>query len=210
MWTDGTVRLLALPSLSEITRVNLQSDVQVRDVCILHHVEDLGSGDAIGISSFLVAGMGDGSVIAFSIQTPVRPANNQISSQQLAAELSRPEESKYSLTGRRRVVLGTRPISFANFLSGNQLCIFASSNRPTVIYIKNSQLLFSMVNVGEVSSIAPFHSALFPDCLAMASDSRLMVCTLDTIQRVHVERVNIDAEPSRICYADSVGVYGGE
>lgn len=210
MWTDGTVRLLALPSLSEITRVNLQSDVQVRDVCILHHVEELGSGDAISLSSFLVAGMGDGSVIAFSIQSPHRSASNEISRQQLATELSCPEEAHYSLTGRRRVVLGTRPISFSNFLSGNQLCIFASSNRPTVVYVKNSQLLFSMVNVDEVSSVAPFHSALFPDCLAMASDSRLMVCTLDTIQRVHVERVNIDAEPSRICYANSVGVYGGK
>lgn len=214
MWTDDTVRLLALPSLTEITRAHLQSDVQVRDVCILHHVEDVrsgeeGEGQRVGLVSFLVAGMGDGSVITFSIQTALRPANNEISAETLIAELSNPVLAKYALTGRRRVVLGTRPISFASFQSGDKLCIFASSNRPTIIYVKNSQLLFSMVNADEVSSVAPFHSALFPDCLAMASDSRLMVCTLDTIQRVHIEKVNIDAEPSKICYANSVGVYGG-
>lgn len=94
--------------------------------------------------------------------------------------------------------------------SEGNLCGFAACDRPTVIYVRNSQLQFSIVNTGEAVSMTPFHSQLFPDCLAIASDDSLMVSMLDNIQKVHVEKVDMDEDPHHICYLEQMSTYGGK
>lgn len=46
--------------------------------------------------------------------------------------------------------------------------VFAASDRPTVIYASNRKLMFSNLNENDVSHIASFNSASFPDSLAIA------------------------------------------
>jgi hypothetical protein len=40
-----------------------------------------------------------------------------------------------------------------------------------VIYSNNRKLLFSNVNLKEVTQMAPFHSESFPECLAIATET---------------------------------------
>lgn len=89
------------------------------------------------------------------------------------------------------------------------MCAFAACDRPTVIYVTNGQLQFSMVNTSEAVSMSPFHSEMFPECLAISSESSLMVCILDTIQKVHIEKIELDEDPHHICYAPKHSIYGG-
>ena len=67
------------------------------------------------------------------------------------------------LTDRKKVSLGTQPITLRTFSSKNTTHVFAASDRPTVIYSSNKKLLYSNVNLKEVSHMCPFNSAAFPD-----------------------------------------------
>lgn len=67
------------------------------------------------------------------------------------------------LTDRKKVSLGTQPITLRTFSSKDTTHVFAASDRPTVIYSSNKKLLYSNVNLKEVSHMCPFNSAAFPD-----------------------------------------------
>ena len=67
------------------------------------------------------------------------------------------------LTDRKKVTLGTQPISLRTFSSKGTTHMFASSDRPTVIYSSNKKLLYSNVNLKEVNHMCPFNTAAFPD-----------------------------------------------
>lgn len=126
MWTDGTVRLLSLPSLEEVSRVSLGTDVQVRDVLIMHHVEAAalagGMASKVNFASFLLAGLGDGCVISYSLGiNPVGrvfdvvevSSGNSVSAEELEGLQAGAE---YCMHSRRRVALGSRPIAFSSFV----------------------------------------------------------------------------------------------
>lgn len=55
--------------------------------------------------------------------------------------------ASYTLSEKRKLSLGTTPISLSTFYSSGSLNVFASSDRPTVIYSSNKKLLFSNVNL---------------------------------------------------------------
>jgi hypothetical protein len=64
------------------------------------------------------------------------------------------------LTERKRVSLGTKPITLRRFRSAGESHVFAASDRPTVIYSANKKLLYSNVNEDEVQLPALFvHAA---------------------------------------------------
>ncbi|MQL89140.1 hypothetical protein Taro_021718 [Colocasia esculenta] len=67
------------------------------------------------------------------------------------------------LSDRKKVSLGTQPITLRTFSSKDTTHVFAASDRPTVIYSSNKKLLYSNVNLKEVSHMSPFNSAAFPD-----------------------------------------------
>lgn len=58
MWTDNSVRLLALPTLQELCRVSLGVDTQARDL-LLVTLED---------TTYLLVGLGDGTLITFVVE----------------------------------------------------------------------------------------------------------------------------------------------
>lgn len=72
----------------------------------------------------------------------------------------------------------------------SMVSIFASGDRPTVIYSSNSKLLYSNVNVpGEVGYMTFFNCRSFPDSLGLALSNSLMIGTIDEIQKLHIKTV---------------------
>ncbi|GAB5037076.1 dna damage-binding protein 1-like, partial [Nannochloropsis oceanica] len=164
MWTDMSVRLLSLPTLEGRHRCELGGDTQARSVLLTTFQDD---------HHYLLVGLGDGQLASY----PLAFTGDQL-----------------SLGPRKKVSLGTQPLSLTPFSSHSSsspsLCVFASSDRPTVIYSSNGEkLLFSNVNTPEVTLMAPFHSPLFPDCLALASEGGLRIGTVDDIQKLQVQTV---------------------
>jgi DNA damage-binding protein 1 len=143
-----------------------------------------------------MVGLGDGSIITFTIDM-----NNTL------------------LLNRRKNVLGTHPIHFTSFFNNNELCVFASCDRPTVIYHRNGKLLFSVLNLNnnnssnskkDVTSMAPFHTELFPNSLALVSASTtLMIGNIDDVQKLHVQTFKLGQSPRRIAYSSKCGVFAG-
>jgi DNA damage-binding protein 1 len=83
---------------------------------------------------------------------------------------------------RKKIALGTRPILLRPFRSRGAAAVFAASDRPTVIYSANRKLLYSNLNENEVSHMAPFNTAAFPDSLALGKPDSLLIGAIDEIQ----------------------------
>lgn len=197
LWTDNTVRLFALPSLLEVTRVSLGVDVQVRAV-LLAALSGVSSSQqqTCNHSVHLLIGLGDGRVFTFLLTVGGEDEG--------AVGLP-------VLSDRQEVQLGSRPISFSLFLHEQVLCVFASCDRPTVIFSRsrhNAKLLFSPVNItDDVTQMAPFHSQFFPHCLAMTSESGLLIGTIDSLQTIHVQSYPLRESPRHICFHEDSATY---
>ena len=174
LWTDNTIRLLALPTLQQVSSTALGVDTQVRAV-VLSILEG---------SAYLLVGLGDGVLITFSVCL---------------------SEGLPVLTDRRSVTLGTRPISLNNFTNAGKSCIFAACDRPTVLYPHNGKLMFSIVNIHEVTGMAMFHCEMFPECLAMCSEGGLTIGSVNEIQKVHIQTFPLGEAPKRLCHCAHEG-----
>ncbi|XP_072969615.1 DNA damage-binding protein 1 [Typha angustifolia] len=106
------------------------------------------------------------------------------------------------LSDRKKVCLGTQPISLRTFSSKDTTHVFAASDRPTVIYSSNKKLLYSNVNLKEVSHMCPFNSAAFPDSLAIAKEGELSIGTIDDIQKLHIRTIPLGEHARRICHQE--------
>lgn len=62
-----------------------------------------------------------------------------------------------------QVVLGTQPTTLRRFRSLSSTNVFACSDRPTVIYSSNHKLVFSKVNLREVTHMCPLNAEAYPN-----------------------------------------------
>ncbi|KAE8706609.1 DNA damage-binding protein 1 [Hibiscus syriacus] len=129
--------------------------------------------------SYLLCALGDGHLLNFQVSM-----------------------SSGELTDRKKVSLGTQPITLRTFSSKNTIHVFAASDRPTVIYSSNKKLLYSNVNLKEVSHMCPFNSAAFPDSLAIAKEGELTIGTIDDIQKLHIRTIPLGEHARRICHQE--------
>ncbi|KAF4398471.1 hypothetical protein G4B88_025450 [Cannabis sativa] len=129
--------------------------------------------------SYLLCALGDGHLLNFLLNT-----------------------STGELTDRKKISLGTQPITLRTFSSKSITHVFAASDRPTVIYSSNKKLLYSNVNLKEVSHMCPFNSAAFPDSLAIAKEGELTIGTIDDIQKLHIRSILLGEHARRICHQE--------
>ncbi|GFX77483.1 DNA damage-binding protein 1 [Trichonephila clavipes] len=184
-------------AISDICAVGLWTDISIRIVHLPSlkelHKEMLG-GDIIPRSilcttfenmHYLLCALGDGSLFYFTIN---------------------PKTGK--LADRKKVTLGTQPTVLKTFRSLATTNVFACSDRPTVIYSSNHKLVFSNVNLKEVSHMCPLNSAGYPDSLALANDHALLIGTIDEIQKLHIRNVPLGESPRRIAYQEDTQTFG--
>eukprot|EP00271_Cylindrocystis_brebissonii_P010251 TRINITY_DN26392_c0_g1_i1.p1 TRINITY_DN26392_c0_g1~~TRINITY_DN26392_c0_g1_i1.p1 ORF type:complete len:1092 (+),score=241.19 TRINITY_DN26392_c0_g1_i1:211-3486(+) len=107
------------------------------------------------------------------------------------------------LSDRKKLSLGTQPITLRTFRSKDAQHVFAASDRPTVIYSSNKKLLYSNVNLKEVTHMCPFNSQAFPDSLAIGKEGELIIGTIDEIQKLHIRTVPLKEQPRRIAHQES-------
>ncbi|KAK6917109.1 Cleavage/polyadenylation specificity factor, A subunit, C-terminal [Dillenia turbinata] len=179
------------PNYSHLAAVGMWTDISVRifslpDLNLLTK-EQLG-GEIIPRSvllcafegiSYLLCALGDGHLLNFLL------------------DLGTGE-----LIDRKKVSLGTQPITLRTFSSKSTTHVFAASDRPTVIYSSNKKLLYSNVNLKEVSHMCPFNTSAFPDSLAIAKEGELTIGTIDDIQKLHIRSIPLGEHARRICHQE--------
>lgn len=151
------------------------------------------STESSTITTYLLVGLGDGALITFELFQDSSLSSGVI-----------------DIRNRRKVVLGTHPISLTMFHNMGISCVFASCDRPTVISTRNKKIVFSVVNIPEVTGMVPFHSECFPGCLAFSSEGSLTIGNLDEIQKLHIQTIPLNESPSRIAYSPQCSLYAGE
>eukprot|EP01027_Heterolobosea_sp_BB2_P002893 GEZU01004339.1.p1 GENE.GEZU01004339.1~~GEZU01004339.1.p1 ORF type:complete len:703 (-),score=229.06 GEZU01004339.1:788-2896(-) len=131
--------------------------------------------------NYLLCGLGDGHLFSFKVDAGTGALND-----------------------KKKISLGTQPIHLSTFSSKGETNVFAASDRPTVIYSNNQKkLMYSNVNLKEVNSMCPFNSENFPDSLVFSTENRMMIGTIDEIQKLHIRTVPLGEQPRRICYHES-------
>ncbi|KAG2392717.1 hypothetical protein C9374_011442 [Naegleria lovaniensis] len=137
--------------------------------------------------SYLLCGLGDGHLFSFKMA----------------------DRGMGILTDRKRINIGSKPVMLRPFLSkDNQLNVFATSEKPTIIYSRNQKLVYSNVNLGEVTDMCPFNHESFPDHLAIANENSILIGQIDEIQKLHIKTVQLHAQPMKICHQPSSKSYG--
>ncbi|OWZ04928.1 DNA damage-binding protein [Phytophthora megakarya] len=126
---------------------------------------------------YLLVGLGDGSLMNYELNV-----------------------ERGTLGTRKRVSLGSQPLSLSTFRSKNMTHVFAACDRPTVIYSNNNKLLYSNINSKEVNVMCPFDSESFPECLALSSEEELTIGTVDDIQKLHIQTFHLNEWARRIAY----------
>lgn len=112
------------------------------------------------------------------------------------------------LSNKKRVTLGTQPTVLRSFRSLSTTNIFACSDRPTVIFSSNHKLVFSNVNLKEVTHMCSLNAEAYPDSLALATDSTVTIGTIDEIQKLHIRTVPLGETPRRITYQEHSQTFG--
>ncbi|KAJ4748371.1 DNA damage-binding protein 1 [Rhynchospora pubera] len=181
---------------SSLAAVGMWTDISVRIFSLpgleLFKKENLG-GEIIPRSvllcafegvPYLLCALGDGHLFSFQLNI-----------------------SNGALGDRKKVSLGTQPISLRTFSSKNTTHVFAASDRPTVIYSSNKKLLYSNVNLKEVSHMCPFNTAAFPDSLAIAKEGELSIGTIDDIQKLHIRTIPLGEHARRICHQEKTRTF---
>ncbi|KAG9510937.1 DNA damage-binding protein 1, partial [Fragariocoptes setiger] len=113
-----------------------------------------------------------------------------------------------SLSDRKKVTLGTQQTTLKTFRSLATTNVFACSDRPTVIYSSNHKLVFSNVNLKEVSHMCPLDSEMYPDSLALTNETSMLFGTIDEIQKLHIRTVPLHESPWKIKYQESTQTFG--
>ena len=182
LWKDISARILKLPDLTESCKEFLGSEVIPRSIVI----------EILEYLPYLFVSLGDGSVVSYIIGMC--------------------NENDYSLTERRKVVLGTQPTILKKFKSSKNNDItnnlFACSDRPSVISTNNQKLVYSSVNLKQVEYMCPINSSSYPDSLALLSDGILRIGTMDNIEKLHIRTVKLNETVRRIAYQADTQTFG--
>merc|ERR1739838_92960 len=112
------------------------------------------------------------------------------------------------LSDKKKVVLGTQPTTLRRFRSLSSTNVFACSDRPTVIYSSNNKLVFSKVNLREVTHMCPLNAEAYPNSLALATSEGITMGTIDEIQKLHIRTVPLGETPRRIAYQEETETFG--
>lgn len=196
LWHDWSVRILQLPSLREVAREKEAiGDIISRTVTFAK----------FGTVSYVLVGLGDGHLISLNLEF---------------------KQNAVSIIGKKKISLGTQPIVLSPFYSHRKqeavsskeeakdeiqsvLHVFACCDRPVIIYSSprgDGKLLYSNVNQKDVNYMAPFNAEVFPNCLALATEEKLVIGDIfEEIQRLHIRSVPLKEFVRRIAHQPSTG-----
>lgn len=104
------------------------------------------------------------------------------------------------LTDKKKLALGTKPITLRTLKVGDALNVFAASDRPTIIYSANKKLLYSNLTENDVNFLTSFNTNSFPNSLALAKESSMTIGTMDQIQKLHIKTVPMHEQVRRIAH----------
>ncbi|KAK4722976.1 hypothetical protein R3W88_013209 [Solanum pinnatisectum] len=162
LWHDKSVNIYSLPGLHLVGKE------------ILGGVESLPRSVlmcSLNRESYLFCGLADGHLMHFEL--------NMVTGQLKGGEL----------LGKKKLSIGTQPVTLCAFLSNEATHIFAASNTSMVIYNSNKKIFCCEVNnLNDVRLMTPCSVEAFPNSFAIAKGDQLAICNIDERQKLHIIR----------------------
>ncbi|ORY48713.1 hypothetical protein BCR33DRAFT_782398 [Rhizoclosmatium globosum] len=191
MWTDNSIRIIDVSSMKECKKEVLSGDQLPRSVRF----------STLGSTPYLLIGLGDGHLQTFTFDPTTAFTAN-----------------------RKKLTLGTQPITLTPFhtstttssTDSSKSYLFSTSDQPSILYAgPGDKLMCSTVNLssGSVTQVCQFRIPGQGSALAMASeDAGLVIGCLDSVQKMHVQRVSVGGEggetPRRVVSSGGSGLVG--
>ncbi|KAJ3290208.1 DNA damage-binding protein 1a [Rhizoclosmatium sp. JEL0117] len=192
MWTDNSIRIIDVSSMKECKKEVLSGDQLPRSVRF----------STLGSTPYLLIGLGDGHLQTFTFDPITAFTAN-----------------------RKKLTLGTQPITLTPFhttttttssTDSSKSYLFSTSDQPSILYAgPGDKLMCSTVNLssGSVTQVCQFRIPGQGSALAMASeDAGLVIGCLDSVQKMHVQRVSVGGEggetPRRVVSSGASGLVG--
>lgn len=182
LWNDNTVRILSLPNLREISKVSIPGGKNV-----FYNIDTIPRSILsvrLENISYLMVALGDGQLFNYVLS------------------------SNFVLKNPISLSLGTTPLKLCTFFSNGSRFVFCSSDRPTVIYSRSDKLIYSYVNLRDVSCVSPFNTTFSENGLAIATENELKIGVPETVQKLHVKSVHIGETVRRISYHEETESFG--
>ena len=168
-------------------------------------------GDMGGAShdspSRLFCALGDGRLASWAVTETWLPESSAASA---GSDLS-----CVALSDFKAVALGTQPLKLRAFRAKGSTHVFASSDRPAIVHasgrsaggsggsgaVEHAKLLYSAVNVKDVSCACPFHvPGVLEDGICLSNEGQLTLGHVDEVRKLHIRRVPLGEQPRRIAH----------
>lgn len=118
-------------------------------------------------------------------------------------------KSNFELSNMRKLALGTQPITLTTLHRFELTHVFAGCDRPSVIYGNSGKLVYSNVNMQDVTYMTTFHTVSNPYAIAFADRDNFFIGSIDEIQKLHVLTHPLENEfARRIAYQESTRSFG--
>jgi DNA damage-binding protein 1 len=115
----------------------------------------------------------------------------------------------YSLTGMRKMILGSEQPTFKKLPRGDGLCnVFATCEHPSLIYESEGRIVYSAVNSDGASRICHFNAAAYPGSIAVATSHDLKIALVDRERTTQIQTLRIGATVRRIAYSPAEKAFG--
>uniref|UniRef100_A0A6B2KWM0 DNA damage-binding protein 1 n=1 Tax=Arcella intermedia TaxID=1963864 RepID=A0A6B2KWM0_9EUKA len=112
------------------------------------------------------------------------------------------------LENKKKICIGTRPVTLNKFNTTDSSHVFATSDRPVVIHQSASRkLVYANINLKEVNYMCDFDCTSFSSALALATENTLTIGTLEQIQQLHIRTIPLGEVPRRICHNPALESY---
>ncbi|KAK3378747.1 mono-functional DNA-alkylating methyl methanesulfonate N-term-domain-containing protein [Lasiosphaeria ovina] len=182
-WTSGTVSIIDMYTLQPIHGVSLrktQDDASVpRDLALAQVLQPGSSGPTLFIA------LEDGNVVTFNVSPEME------------------------LSGRKRVILGTRQARFHLLPQPTGLyTIFATTEHPSLIYGSEGRIVYSAATAEDATFVCLFDSEAFPGAVVLSTDSQIKISLIDPERRTHVRPLEMGETVRRLAYSPAEKVFG--
>ncbi|KAJ1916461.1 DNA damage-binding protein 1a [Mycoemilia scoparia] len=186
-WYSRKVLLFSLPSFTIVNEIELDDDSALCRSLLMCKM---------GGVSYMMVGLGDGQLINYICELPLTQNTDM---------------EKIYIKDKRKITLGTRPLKLLPFLNEGALHILVASDRPTVIFNHHRKLMYSNLNVPDITHACAFSSSDLPSRLCFVNGiNQLTIGKIDPIRKLHIRCVPLPSgdSPHRIAHQTSTQTLG--
>lgn len=114
------------------------------------------------------------------------------------------ETSAHSLSGKKRLALGTTPAELHIFSTRQGPNVFAACNRPSIIHAARNKVALSNTNIPSCTYFAAFECEALQSRMIVVTETGLKIGEIDDIQKLQYRSVALGELPRRLTKAASV------